>query len=198
MHACHTHTPTHPPKQGDILEDIELIENLEETKRTAVEIEEKVAQAKLTEVSISAAREVYRPVAARGSQVYFLIDNLNALDRCGTAGSVYVLSVVCGLIWAASDCCCCHTQLELPERHTRVCAQTSNTPCAHLPVFFRCSVYHYSMANYVAILKKGMDMTPGGKSEAMVPPADRQVSAMLQQQLASLSVSVSAGMHVEC
>lgn len=68
--------------QGDILEDIELIENLEETKRTAVEIEEKVAQAKVTEVSISAAREVYRPVAARGSQVYFLIDNLNALDRC--------------------------------------------------------------------------------------------------------------------
>lgn len=67
--------------QGDILEDIELIENLEETKRTAVEIEEKVAQAKNTEVSISAAREVYRPVAARGSQVYFLIDNLNALDR---------------------------------------------------------------------------------------------------------------------
>lgn len=67
--------------QGDILEDIELIENLEETKRTAVEIEEKVSQAKVTEVSISAAREVYRPVAARGSQVYFLIDNLNALDR---------------------------------------------------------------------------------------------------------------------
>lgn len=71
--------PAH--EQGDILEDIELIENLEETKRTAVEIEEKVKQAKVTEVSISAAREVYRPVAARGSQVYFLIDNLNALDR---------------------------------------------------------------------------------------------------------------------
>lgn len=31
--------------QGDILEDIELIENLEETKRTAVEIEEKVCYA---------------------------------------------------------------------------------------------------------------------------------------------------------
>jgi dynein heavy chain len=70
-----------PHAQGDILEDIELIENLEETKRTAVEIEDKVKQAKVTEVSISKAREVYRPVAARGSQVYFLIDNLNALDR---------------------------------------------------------------------------------------------------------------------
>jgi dynein heavy chain, axonemal len=33
--------------QGDILEDIELIENLEETKRTAIEIEEKVKLAKV-------------------------------------------------------------------------------------------------------------------------------------------------------
>jgi dynein heavy chain len=46
---------------------------------------------------------VYRSVATRGSLVYFLIDNLNALDR----------------------------------------------------------VYHYSMANFMAILKKGMDLTPG-------------------------------------
>jgi len=29
------------------------------------------------------------------------------------------------------------------------------------------------MANYVAILKKGMDMTPGGKTEEAVPPAER-------------------------
>jgi hypothetical protein len=84
----HTHTHIHAhgdarnATQGDILEDIELIENLEETKRMAVEIEDKVAQARATEVSISVAREVYRPVAARGSQVYFLIDSLNALDRC--------------------------------------------------------------------------------------------------------------------
>lgn len=69
------------PNQGDILEDIELIENLEETKRTALDIEDKVRQARATEGSISKAREVYRPVAARGSLVYFLIDGLNALDR---------------------------------------------------------------------------------------------------------------------
>jgi hypothetical protein len=68
--------------QGDILENIELIENLEDTKRTALDIEDKVKQAKTTETSISKAREVYRPVAARGSQLYFLVDNLNALDRC--------------------------------------------------------------------------------------------------------------------
>lgn len=49
-------------------------------------------------------------MAARGSLVYFLIDNLNALNR----------------------------------------------------------VYHYSMANYVFVLKKGMDACPGGKDESKV------------------------------
>ena len=44
--------------QGDILEDIALIENLEETKRTALEIAEKVVLAKETGISLSQAREV--------------------------------------------------------------------------------------------------------------------------------------------
>jgi dynein heavy chain len=69
----------------------------------------------VTEVNIAKAREVYRPVATRGSLVYFLIDNLNALDR----------------------------------------------------------VYHYSMANFVYILKRGMDVCPGGKDESAVPEAER-------------------------
>ena len=33
------------------------------------------------QVSISKAREVYRPVAVRGSLLYFLVDSLNSLDR---------------------------------------------------------------------------------------------------------------------
>lgn len=76
------------------MEDIALIENLEETKRTAVDIAEKVKQAKETELSIGKAREVYRPVATRGSLVYFLIDTLNALDRCyhySMANFVFIL-----------------------------------------------------------------------------------------------------------
>ena len=67
--------------QGDILEDIALIENLEETKRTSVEIAAQVKAARETEVQISSAREVYRPVAANGALLYFLIDNLHELDR---------------------------------------------------------------------------------------------------------------------
>jgi dynein heavy chain len=67
--------------EGDILEDIELIENLEQTKRTSAEIGEKVALGQQTAITINKAREVYRPCAARGSLLYFLVDKLNSLEH---------------------------------------------------------------------------------------------------------------------
>lgn len=67
--------------QIDILEDVELVENLEETKRAATSVAQQVKAAKETEVKLSAAREVYRPVASRGAVLYFLIDLLPSLDR---------------------------------------------------------------------------------------------------------------------
>ena len=67
--------------QGDILADVELIEALETTKKTAKEIEEQVKLAKITEVEISTAPEVYRPVGIRGSLLYFLVDSLWILDH---------------------------------------------------------------------------------------------------------------------
>jgi dynein heavy chain len=68
-------------QEGDILEDIELIENLEETKVTSLEIQKKVAEGKETAKVIDTSREVYRPVAARGSLMYFLVDKLNQLEH---------------------------------------------------------------------------------------------------------------------
>ena len=62
--------------QGDILDDVELIENLEDTKRISVEISEKVVIAKETEVMINEARESYRPNAARGSLLFFVLNEL--------------------------------------------------------------------------------------------------------------------------
>ena len=49
--------------QGDILEDIALIENLEETKKTVAEIEDQTEKAKVLQVEIDEKREKYRPVA---------------------------------------------------------------------------------------------------------------------------------------
>uniref|UniRef100_A0A672SY14 Dynein axonemal heavy chain 17 n=1 Tax=Sinocyclocheilus grahami TaxID=75366 RepID=A0A672SY14_SINGR len=64
---------------GNFLGDIELVENLEITKRTAAEIEVKVKEAKVTEAEINDAREHYRLAAARGSLLYFIMNDLNKI-----------------------------------------------------------------------------------------------------------------------
>ncbi|XP_010006976.1 PREDICTED: dynein heavy chain 17, axonemal [Chaetura pelagica] len=65
---------------GSFLEDTALVENLEITKRTAIEIEEKVKEAKVTEVQINIARENYRPAAERASLLYFILSDLNKIN----------------------------------------------------------------------------------------------------------------------
>ena len=65
--------------EGNFLGDYELVENLETTKRTASEIEEKVKEAKVTEVKINEAREGYRAAAARASLLYFIVNDLNKI-----------------------------------------------------------------------------------------------------------------------
>ena len=62
--------------EGDILEDIELIENLEYSKKLSEEIKVKVEIAKVTEVQINEASEAYRPAASRGALVFFLMNEL--------------------------------------------------------------------------------------------------------------------------
>ncbi|NXK40473.1 DYH17 protein, partial [Piprites chloris] len=65
---------------GDFLRDTALVENLETTKRTAKEIEEKVKEAKVTEVQINVTRENYRPAAERASLLYFILSDLGKIN----------------------------------------------------------------------------------------------------------------------
>jgi len=62
--------------EGDILEDIALIESLEYSKKLSTEIKEKVEIAVETEKSINEASEAYRPSASRGALVFFLMSEL--------------------------------------------------------------------------------------------------------------------------
>jgi len=62
--------------EGDLTENVELIENLEESKRVSTEIAEKALIAQQTEVEINTAREEYRPVASRASMLFFMLNNL--------------------------------------------------------------------------------------------------------------------------
>ncbi|XP_018352750.1 PREDICTED: dynein heavy chain 9, axonemal-like [Trachymyrmex septentrionalis] len=64
----------------DVLSDAALVENLEITKKTANEIEVKAVEAKMTAVKIDEARESYRPVAARASLLYFILNDLNKIN----------------------------------------------------------------------------------------------------------------------
>ncbi len=62
--------------QGDITENIELIESLEDAKRLSIEINEKVAIAQETEIKINEAREEYRGVANRGALLFFALGEM--------------------------------------------------------------------------------------------------------------------------
>ena len=56
------------------------MENLETTEKTAAEIENKVSEAKSTTIKIDTAREWYRPAATRASLLYFILNQLNAIN----------------------------------------------------------------------------------------------------------------------
>lgn len=64
----------------DILSDTALVVNLETTKKTAADIEEKVAIAKTTGVQIDEAREQYRSAATRSSILYFILNDLHKIN----------------------------------------------------------------------------------------------------------------------
>jgi dynein heavy chain len=66
--------------KGDILDDEQLINSLGQSKITSNAIGVRMKDAEVTTREISTAREFYRPVATRGSILYFVIAGLAAVD----------------------------------------------------------------------------------------------------------------------
>lgn len=64
-----------------ILDNTELIENLDNMKKTATSIETQKEEAKITEKRINLEREKYRVLASEGAMLYFLIISLVIVDH---------------------------------------------------------------------------------------------------------------------
>uniref|UniRef100_A0A8C0KKM0 Dynein axonemal heavy chain 6 n=1 Tax=Canis lupus dingo TaxID=286419 RepID=A0A8C0KKM0_CANLU len=66
--------------EGNILDNEELIDTLQDSKITSGAIKIRLKEAESTEMMINIAREKYRPVATQGSVMYFVIASLSEVD----------------------------------------------------------------------------------------------------------------------
>lgn len=66
--------------QGSLLDDTELIDVLNTIKTKSKEVTEKLAEAKDKKIEINEKRELFRPVASRGSVLYFCIVEMTLVN----------------------------------------------------------------------------------------------------------------------
>ena len=65
---------------GDLLENTDLVESLENTKATAIVIEKQLKDTEKTHDDINATRNLYLPAAHRGSLLFFEVEQLQSLS----------------------------------------------------------------------------------------------------------------------
>lgn len=66
--------------KGSMLDNAELVHTLEETKSKSVEIASKLVLANKTAIDVNASRDNYRPVAAIGSVLFFVLQDLASMN----------------------------------------------------------------------------------------------------------------------
>ena len=66
--------------QGSLLDDVELVDTLQESKVTSNEVTQQLEDAEATEIKIDIAREGYRPSAKRASILFFVLNDMSTID----------------------------------------------------------------------------------------------------------------------
>uniref|UniRef100_A0A6E8VFP2 AAA+ ATPase domain-containing protein n=1 Tax=Anopheles coluzzii TaxID=1518534 RepID=A0A6E8VFP2_ANOCL len=96
--------------QGNILDDEELVESLNESKEMSTIIADRLIETERTELNIAATREKYRVLAARGAILYFVVASLSEIDPMYQFSLRYFTQVYCSVVEQP------HARMELPER----------------------------------------------------------------------------------
>ena len=86
---------------GNILDDEQLINTLDDSKKISAKTEESVRGAEETQAEIKIAQEAYRPVATRGSILYFVVADFASIDSMYQFSLQYFKQVFCATIVAA-------------------------------------------------------------------------------------------------
>ncbi|XP_028179118.1 dynein heavy chain 6, axonemal [Ostrinia furnacalis] len=101
---------------GNILDDEELIETLNESKETSEIINARLEETEATEINISAAREKYRTVATRGAVLYFAVAQLADIDPMYQFSLKYFNQVFNAVIEKSEKCDVLETRLDILHR----------------------------------------------------------------------------------
>jgi dynein heavy chain len=66
--------------KGFILDDVELIGNLKESKKVSSDVNRSLEESEIRSLEIETARAVYKPVAVRGALLYMIVSELSVIE----------------------------------------------------------------------------------------------------------------------
>lgn len=84
--------------EGNILDDDELVETLNESKETSIVIGSRLIDTERTEEVITKEREKYRPLAAKGAVLFFVASSLAEIDPMYQVSLRYFTHIFCSVI----------------------------------------------------------------------------------------------------
>ncbi|CAD5112359.1 DgyrCDS1592 [Dimorphilus gyrociliatus] len=106
--------------EGNILDNEELINTLNDSKITSGTITQRLKEAEQTEAKITHAREKYRSVAAKGSVMYFVVADMGNVDPMYQFSLKYFKQLFANTIQASEKSKDLHTRLNtLLEKTTQ-------------------------------------------------------------------------------